>query len=218
MENKKTREEISRFQQEKNVDSSLNTHASDGLLRQNIVLMSGLLTGPVIAGATNFESAVVICLAFSLITIITVTLCRFISRRIVYTIRIIIYALIASIVYIPVYLFIEKMMGTSALLGAGIYVPVLITNPVILSKTESRFYHRSLKFMLPEVIGYIIGFDIVCLIVGLLRDVLVGSRIGWLHVNLSFNIPALETSFGGFIMVGVLAGLCRALYNRIKRR
>lgn len=191
----------------------------DGLFRQNIVLMSGLLTGPVVAGATDFESAVVISLVFTLITLATVSICRFIPRKIVYTVRIIIYALVASLIYIPAYLLTEKLMGSAAVLNAGIYLPVLVTNPLILSKTETRFLHRSFKLMLPELLGYIAGFDIVCLLIGMIRDIFVSSRIGWVHVNnFGITIPALETSFGGFILVGVAAGLCRAVYSKIKKR
>jgi electron transport complex protein RnfE len=185
----------------------------DGLVRQNIVLMGGLLISPVIAGATDFEKSVAISVVFSLVTIITIAVCRFIPRKFVYTIRIIAYAVIAAVVYIPVYLLANKIIGDFALSRVGIYIPVLIANPIIISKTETRLFLRPYGEMIKETIGYILGFDAVCLLVGAIRDTFVNSHIGGLKIDGITEIPALETSFGGFFIVGILAALSRALYN-----
>ena len=40
----------------------------DGLFRQNIVLMSGLVTAPIIVAATTFEHALILTLSFLLIS------------------------------------------------------------------------------------------------------------------------------------------------------
>lgn len=189
----------------------------DGILRQNVVLMSGLLAGIVAAGAGNFENAVVIAAGFTLITFFTVLLCRVIPRRLVYTVRIILYAVVGSLVYIPVVLLLRRVLGVEVVAAVGIYLPVLATNPVILSKTETRFYVRSMREMMGDLFGYVIGFDLVCLFVGIVRDVLVNNRIGWFPVRIGFQVPALETTFGGLIVVGVLAGLARACYARMKQ-
>ena len=191
---------------------------TDGLVRQNIVLMSGLLIGPVIAGATDFESAAAISVVFAIITFFSVALGRFVPRRLVYTVRIIIYALVACVLYIPAYFACQYLMGEEAIVKAGIYLPVLVVNHVILSKTETRFFHLPYFTMLLEALGYIAGFAAVCMITGIIRDIFVNSAIGNIYVEVGFELPALETTFGGFIIVGVLAGLCRALYNVAQKR
>ena len=191
----------------------IKSRLSDGLFRQNIVLMSGLLIGPVIAGAVDFESAAVISIVFTIITFFSVAFCRFVPRRMVYTVRIIIYALVASALYIPAYLTCQQIMGDDAVVKVGIYLPVLVVNHVILSKTETRFFHLPYITMLIEALGYIAGFVVVCMITGIIRDIFANSAIGSVYFYPGFEIPALETTFGGFIIVGILAGLCRALYN-----
>ncbi|MCL2077069.1 MAG: NADH:ubiquinone oxidoreductase subunit RnfE [Oscillospiraceae bacterium] len=195
------------------MSSNIKGRPSDGLVRQNIVLMSGLLTGPVIAGAKDFESAAAISVVFALITFFSVALCRIVPKKLVYTVRIIIYAIIASAIYIPAYLIAQSLVGDGAIIKAGIYLPVLVTNHVILSKTETRFFQLSYGYMLLETIGYIAGFVAVCMITGIIRDIFVNSQIGSIRVDMGFDVPAFETTFGGFIIVGVLAGLCRALFN-----
>jgi electron transport complex protein RnfE len=199
-------------------DTRSKGRPTDGLVRQNIVLMSGLLIGPVIAGAVDFESAAAISIVFAFITFFSVALCRFVPRKIVYTVRIIIYALVASVIYIPAYIICQYFTGEEAIVKAGIYIPVLVVNHVILSKTETRFFHLPYLTMLLETLGYIAGFIVVCMTTGIIRDIFVNSSIGNLYVDAGFEIPALETTFGGFIIVGVLAGLCRAVYNFSQKR
>ena len=202
-----------------NAQTTLKGRPSDGLVRQNIVLMSGLLTGPVIAGARDFESAAAICVIFTLITFFSIALCRFVPRKLVYTLRIIIYAVVSALLYIPAYLACRHILNDDAVIKAGVYLPVLVVNHVILSKTETRFFHLPYGSMLLESLGYIAGFDAVCMITGTIRDIFVNSRIGEMSFDIGFDVPALETTFGGFIIVGVLAGLCRAVYNyALKRR
>jgi electron transport complex protein RnfE len=195
-----------------------SVRATDGLIRQNVVLMSGLVTGAVIAGAKDFESAVTITIVFTAVTFIAICIGRLIPRRIVYTLRIIAYALIAAICFIPARMLAVALMGADAVQDVGVYLVITIINSIILSKTETRFYREHFLPMIPDVLGYIAGFDAVCLFVGMLRDVLVNSRIGWLPFNVGFTVPALSTTFGGFLLVGFLAGLFRAIYNFTRRR
>jgi electron transport complex protein RnfE len=200
------------------IKPTIKCQPADGLVRQNIVLMSGLLIGPVIAGAVDFESAAAISVVFAMITFFSVALCRFVPRKLVYTVRIIIYALVASAFYIPAYIACQYLMGEEAVIKAGVYLPVLVVNHVILSKTETRFFHLPYLTMLLEALGYIAGFVAVCMLTGIIRDIFVNSAIGGFYVHAGFEIPALETTFGGFIIVGVLAGLLRALYNYTQKR
>jgi electron transport complex protein RnfE len=175
--------------------------------------MSGLLIGPVIAGAVNFESAAAISVVFSIVTFFSVALCRLIPRRMVYTLRIIVYALFASALYIPALLACRFLFGEDVVVGVGVYLPILVVNHVILSKTETRFFHLPYGQMLLDALGYIGGFVAVCMLTGVIRDILVNNAIGTLSIETRLSLPALETTFGGFILVGVLAGICRALYN-----
>lgn len=193
-------------------------HLLDGLVRHNVVLMSGIAIAPVAAGAVNFESSLALALGFSVIALVSVFICRFIPKKIVYTIRVIIYAVIAGLVYIPALMLLNMIFGEDVTTGLGVYLPVLAVNPLILAKTETRFCLRPAHLMLIELLGYIAGFDAVCVIVGISRDVLTNGRIGWATAELGFYIPALETVFGGLMFVGVSAGLFRALYDESKRK
>jgi len=191
---------------------------SDGLVRQNIVLMSATAIAPVAACATNYDNAVAISVGFTIISFISVFLCRFVPKKIVYTIRVIIYALIAGLAFIPAYLAVREFYGQDMIDTLGVYLPVLVVNPLILTKTETRFSLRPPLLMTFELAGYITGFNAVCITIGIVRDLLVNNKIGNLEVGIGFAIPAMSTTFGGLVLVGVAAGLFRWLYNQNKER
>jgi electron transport complex protein RnfE len=195
-----------------------NYQLSDGLVRQNIVLMSATAIGPVAACATNYDNAVALSVGFTVIAFISVCLCRLVPKKIVYTIRVIIYTLIAGLAFIPAYLAVREFYGQEMIDSLGVYLPVLAVNPLILTKTETRFSLRPFHLMTFELAGYVTGFNLACIGIGIARDVLVNGQIGGFEVSPGFSVPALSTAFGGLIIIGVSAGLFRRLYNQSKER
>ena len=191
---------------------------SDGIIRQNPVLMSGLFAVPVIGAATSWENALAVCYVFSLVTLVSVALCRLLPKKIAFAIRIVLYALVASLVYVPAMLTAQLIFPESVTEGIALYLAVIVTSPLILTKTESRFFLRTPLQMFKDVAGFIIGFDLACLLVGVIRDVLADNIIGDTIVPLSFQMPFMNSVYGGFILVGVLAGLFRALYNKFGKK
>ncbi|MCL1831912.1 MAG: NADH:ubiquinone oxidoreductase subunit RnfE [Oscillospiraceae bacterium] len=190
----------------------------DGLSRQNIVLMSGIAIAPVAVVANNFHNSAALALGFTIIALLGVTACRFIPKKIVYTVRVIIYALIAGLAVIPAYLALRHFYGMEMVENLGVYLPLMAVNPLILTKTETRFSLRPPHLMLVELLGYIMGFNIVCVAVGTTRDVLVNRQIGAIHFDVGFEVPALSSTFGGLIIIGIAAGAFRQQYNMRKAR
>lgn len=190
----------------------------DGIIRQNMVLMSGLFAGPVIGAATNLKNSLVIALAFTLITMVTAGICRLLPKKFAFAVRIVLYALIASAVYIPVILLAELIFGSDAVNSVSLYLAILVTNPLIMAKTESRFFLRSVPMMFKDMAGFVIGFDLSCILVGALRDILSDNMLWNTIIPLPFQMSAMENVYGGFILVGILAGLFRFVYRRALRR
>lgn len=167
--------------------NSANEKIVDGLIKQNIVLVSGLVIAPVIAAATDIYKALLISLAFSLISFFTIVLCRAVPRKIAYTLRVILYAVVASVVYIPVMIICETVFAENVIASAGIYIPILITNSLILSKSETRFYLSSFGHMVADSLLFILGFDAVCVLVGLIRDIFGNGKIGRVYIDMPFT-------------------------------
>lgn len=182
----------------------------DGLYKKNTVLASGLVIAPVILGATSVSKAAAIAVSFSLITFMTIIISSFFPRSIVYTIRIILYTLIASLVYVPV-IIAEMQLFPDEVKSLGIIMPLLITNSLIVSKSELRFFRRTKGKMVIDVLSYIIGFDIVIIIVGFLREILGTGSLGGHLLGIPMTFSILKYPCGAFILVGILAALLRKI-------
>lgn len=199
-----------------NKSSGTGKVSLDGLFRQNIVLMSGLVTAPIIVAATTFERALILTLSFFLISYSSILICRFIPRKIVYTVRIICYVGVAAVMYIPTMLILNVLFPVTAQ-AVSIYIEILVVNSLILAKTESRFYLCTMREMAVDALIYILGYAIAAFAVGIIREFLAYGSLFGLRVC-DAPMPAAKTPFFGFILLGILAAVCRGLTTRRRKR
>lgn len=188
----------------------------DGLFRQNIVLMSGLVTAPIVVAATTFERALVLTLSFLMISYSTILICRFVPRRIVYTVRIILYAAVAAMMYIPTALLLGALFPETAA-TVSIYIEIIVVNSLILAKTESRFYLMPYGEMAVDALIYVLGYAIAAFAVGIIRELLAFGSLFGLRVCDPL-MPAAKTPFFGFLLLGILAAVCRGITTRRRNR
>lgn len=186
--------------------------STDGLFRQNIVLMSGLVTAPIIVAATTAQRAVILTLSFLMIAYSSILICYHIPRKIVYSVRILIYAAVAAVMYIPTALLMNLLFPETAA-GVNIYIEILVVNSLLLAKTESRFYIKPFGTMALDALIYVAGYAIAAFAVGIVREFLAyGTFFGFYICNTP--MPAARSPFFGFILVGVFAAVCRAIAHR----
>lgn len=182
----------------------------DGLFMKNTVLASGLVIAPVALSATTFSNAVVLAVVFSCITFFTVIISSFVPRDIFYAIRIILYTFIASLVYVPVTVIFGPVFETE-FSSIGVMIPLLISNSLIVSRSELHFFRLERVRMMVELIFYILGFDVVVILVGFLREVFAYGSIGDNILGIPLTFPALSATFGGFILLGVLSAILKKI-------
>lgn len=187
--------------------SQLSIASKEALFTSNALLASGSVIAPAVVVATGFMPSVALCLIFSLVTYITVVICSFVPRKLLYTFRIILYTLVASLVYVPVSMLVEGIMP-KYFAALGIYAPLLITNSMITVRTESKFYRLRRGYMLELAAFYVIGYDISLLFFGTLRELLAnGGLFGASFIPITF--PTAATVFGGFILLAVVSAVFR---------
>lgn len=184
----------------------------DGLFRQNIVLMSGLVTAPIIVAATTAERALVLTLSFFMVSYISILVCRLIPRKIMYSMRILIYAVAAGVVYIPTVLLLS-LLFPETVSGVLIYIEISVVNLLLLAKTESRFYLEPFGTMAVDALVYIAGYAVAAFAVGIIRELLAYGTIFGLFL-FDEPMPAARSPFFGFILVGILAAVCRVIVGR----
>lgn len=191
------------------MENNSKSFSFDGLFRQNIVLMSGLVTAPIIVASTTMKRALVLTISFFMISYLSILICRFIPKKIAYTFRILLYALTAAALYIPTILLVQKWFPDTTS-GIMLYIELMVVNLMLLAKTESRFYLIPYGKMAVDALIYIAGFAVAAFAVAFVRELLAyGTLFGFKLCKAI--MPAARSPFFGFILVGFYAAICRAI-------
>lgn len=187
----------------------------DGLLADNTVLSSLMVISPVIVCGDSLRNAQALIYAFSAITFLSVMISSFVPRKLPYAVKIIIYAVISSLVYIPVKLAAEQFYPDS-IERIGIYFPLLAVNSLIVFQTEAKFFRMKKLRMIPALIFYILGFDAVMLVTAFIRELIAYGTINSRIVDVYTTVSGLALPFGGFIFLGIMCGLYRAVRSAVQ--
>ena len=157
----------------------------EGILTRNPLFTSGVIIAPAVAAGVNFY------------------------RKIVYTLRITLYTLVASLVYVPVHIYFTSNPSLNEMYSAvGIYAPLLITNSLITLRSETKFYRLAKPYVIRTAGFYVIGYDLAMIIFSSIRGILTTGEIFGSKV-LPFSLPLLATTYGGFILLAVMSALFR---------
>lgn len=183
---------------------------TDGLFYKNPVLISGLVTAPAVVCTDTLENALMLAAAFSMITFCSVLLSSLVPRSWVYGVRLIVYTLIAAVVYVPVSDFCTFLFADSGA-DIGIFLPLLTVSSLIAAQSETIFDRRHLRLLLPSVLCYILGFDAAVLLIAVVRELIAHGTIYGSTTALTRTIPFLATPAGGFLVVGLFAVGARKL-------
>ncbi len=190
----------------------------DGLLENNAVLIGGMIAAPVIACTDTVQKAAALCYAFSAITILTVFLSALIRIKAPFALRVIVYTLLAALVYIPTVGSARQLFGGAAE-QLGIYLPLLTFSSLLNVRSEMVFDRRqSRPRLLLRLLGYCLGFDGAVLLMGVLREFLAYGTIGGNVTGLSRLTAGFSEVWGGFLLLGLLCGLARRLTGETKRK
>lgn len=182
----------------------------DGLLGDNTVLSSLMVISPVIMCGDTVRNATAVIYAFSAITFFSVIIGSFVPRKLPYAIRVIIYTLISSLVFVPVKMAAQEFFP-EVISRIGIYFMLLAVNSLIIVQTEAKFYRMKRGRMIFSLIFYILGFDAVMLITSFVRELIAHGTVYDRVVDIDTLISGFGTPFGGFIFLGLFCGLYRKI-------
>ena len=189
----------------------------DGLLADNTVLSSLMVISPVIVCGDTLRNAAALIAAFSVITFFSVMISSFVPRKIPYAARIVSYAVISSLIYIPVRIAAGEFWP-EAVERIGIYFPLLAVNSLIVFQTEARFFRMKRTNMVLSLVFYILGFDAVMLVTAFVRELLAYGTINSMMTDTPMLISGLGKPFGGFIFLGMLCGIYRKIRSAAGHR
>lgn len=177
----------------------------------NPVIMRGLGLAPLVVAAISGRSALILCVAAILLLTTTrmlaVAVCHLTGNRF----RPVVYVYSAALLYIPAYIILYALFGAE-LSALGVYLPVLIVEPVIIKRMESDTL-ETVGQAFRRGINNTLGVCITILLVGCLRELLAaGTVFGAEVVGISL-LPLASQPAGGFVLVGVVAAVWTAVAN-----
>ncbi len=192
------------------------TAVFDGIFSKNIVLTYGLSITGIVAAAINVRNAIVISMAmfFALAPILIIA--SIIPKKVPKTLGI---AFVSSLSMFFIYLssFVIKNIDSTAFESLGIYFPLMTVTSAGIIKANQHLHSGKPGFALADGIINSLGYFFAAFIVGTVREIFSNGTFMGISVAITFKIPALKMTFGGFIVLAFLAAGCRAFGREIKR-
>ena len=94
---------------------------------------------------------------------------------------------------------------------------MLITNSLIVSRSETTFFMENKSRMLIDIIFSIIGYDIVVLMFGFIREIISTGEFNGHIVAMPAVFSGFSYVYGGFILLSIFAALFRAVLLLIRK-
>ena len=198
---------------EENIDFRVRR---DRVFLNNPVMMQGLGLAPLLIAATTGRNAFLLGVAVLLLLtptrVLAALVCRFTHARF----RGPAYALCAGVVYIGVYWVMTKLFQSGDISQLGLYLPLLVVDPIILKRYE-RVQNERAETALRKGIITSVGYILILLLIGCLREFLGAGSIFGVQLMRAALLPLAQLPSGGFAVLALVMALWRSAVRVIKR-
>ncbi|MCI2046333.1 MAG: electron transporter RnfE [Faecalibacterium sp.] len=179
----------------------------DRIFLNNPAVMQGMGLAPLVIIATTGRYAGMLIVALAMLLIPTRVISSVLFQKLEQPLlRAMGYCGVAAAVYVLARMAMNSMFGTDTL-ELGVYLPLLVVDPLVIYRhgrvPESTYnaFSKGLRIM--------VGYSLVLLLVGCLREVLAMGTLFGHTVGKVLAFPLLNQPAGGFILVGVLFAVWR---------
>ncbi len=199
----------------------------DRVFLNNPVVMQGMGLAPLVVVATSGQNALMLAAAVTLLLVPSRVLACLLSRLVPLhdedpapqelqkklLPRALVYSLSAAVVYLIAYPILNAAFGTS-LLSLGIYLPMLVVEPLLTYRfgRVQETVHKAVSKGLRITVGY----ALLLVLLGCVRECLALGTVFGTPVGSRAVLPMASMPAGGFIVLGVLCAVWRALASRRK--
>ncbi len=199
----------------------------DRIFLNNPVIMQGMGLAPVVVLATTGRNALMLAVAVALLLTPSRVVSFFLSKlvpleehaseeelRPKLRPRGRILAGTAAVMYLLFYPLMNRLFGMD-LLTLGIYLPMLVVEPLIIYRYGR--VQETLRKAVSKGLRVTVGYAVVLLVVGCVREWLAyGTVFGFAVAPHAELLPLAAMPAGGFILLGVLSAIWRALAARYR--
>jgi electron transport complex protein RnfE len=184
-----------------------------GILTKNPLFMTGLVLSPAVFCADTFRGGLVAAICFTLITVITASLLSlFPVQKLIYTLRIILYTGVAACVCGGVIWAVNHVFAAEVT-EILVFLQCMCANSLILERFDKKQTDTKGKKLF-FIVCAAVGFDFAILIFAAVREVVSYGTFWGRMVSFNTPIPVFGTVFGGFLLLGIFAGVFRIILGR----
>ncbi len=186
------------------------------ILLNNPVIMQGLGLSVLLVACRSGQSALVLSVAAFLLLMPTRFLSSILCLRMPARFRGVMYALSSGIVFIGVYYIIRLLFSSANIVQVGLYLPLLVMDPIILKRYENVIPEPPIK-AIKKGLTTSAGFVLVLMCTGILREFLGTGTFFTIPVIANAPLPIAALPVGGFIVLAILMAVWRSIATIIKR-
>ncbi len=186
------------------------------ILLNNPVIMQGLGLSVLLVACRSGQSALVLSVAAFLLLMPTRFLSSILCLRMPARFRGVIYALSSGIIFIGVYHIITLLFSSANIVQVGLYLPLLVMDPIILKRYENVIPETPMK-AIKKGLTTSAGYVLVLMCTGVLRELLGAGTFFAIPVIANAPLPIASLPVGGFIVFAVLMAAWRGIATIIKR-
>lgn len=187
-----------------------------GILTKNPVLVEAVGICPIAAVASSTKVAIILAAVSGALLIFGEILTSLLYRHIPRWLRAGIYAITFIAAVIPMSLLTEKYMP-NIYISVGVFLPLMAVNTLLTYRCDTFAAQNRLGRSLADGIACSIGYALVIVSVGAIREIL-GQGMFWeISITAEPPVPAINTPFGGFLVLAFMSAFLWAILARRKR-
>lgn len=187
-----------------------------GILTRNPVLMEAVGICPIAAVASSTKVAIILAAVSGALLLLGEILASVLYKYLPRWLRIGIYAVTFIAAVVPMSLLTEKYMP-NIYISVGVFLPLMAVNTLLTYRCDAFAAKNRLGRSIADAFACSIGYALVLVVVGAIREVL-GKGMFWeIPLTGTPPVPAIDTPFGGFLVLAFLSAFLWALLARRSR-
>lgn len=177
---------------------------------KNPLLFEAVGLCPVVAITVSFKAAVYLALLTALEMVICEVLASLLLKNVRRYLRVALYFVFGIAVIFPI-MYLTTRFIPSVSVNFGVFLPLMAVNSLIALHCERVAVKNTVRDSFIDAVSASLSYGVVTLIVGFLRELLGNGSIGGYDLHLPVTFSAFLLPFGGFLILGFLAALLKAI-------
>ena len=180
----------------------------------NPVFIKGLALAPIVVAGTNIHNGILLSIAVFLLLTPTRVITSVITRRMSVPFKTFFYPFVSAIIFAFVYYYMYKYLGSQVLM-LGVYLPILIVDPLIVKNFE-KSRKEEVLYSIINGLRNTAGFVVACLVISTVRELLAFGTVAGIRLLKVGILPMAQHRFGGFLIIGILCAVWAQIVKNYK--